>query len=132
VKKLSYIAFVFLFIISCNFKEKFDKQMQLLDKVKVDLETHFNHQPIDIVSRWSTEEENNYLVITLYEYDMDVKTNSQLESLANSIIFRVTAKNANFENKQFIEVRFTNEPESEKLNSFTSFRVDYKGAENYK
>ena len=97
MKKLSFTVIVLLFFISCNFRENFDKKTQYLKKVQVDLETHFHHKPIGILTGWGTEDDDNYLMITLYDYNMDSKNNSELESLANSIIFRVTAKNPKFE-----------------------------------
>tara|TARA_R110001632_G_scaffold153025_2_gene270758 strand:- start:4495 stop:4911 length:417 start_codon:yes stop_codon:yes gene_type:complete len=131
MKKLALLILSLFLLISCNFKENvkenFKKKLDEYQKITDDLEIHFKHNPIGIVSGWGTDEGDNYLITTFYEYKLSTKSDSDLKSLSNSVIFRLIAKYPKFENKDFIEVRFTSEPKSDQLKSYKSFKVDYSG-----
>lgn len=125
MKKILSISLVFFLFTSCNLKEKLQKISKKLEIINSDLRKQFNHEKIFSDIGWGTSEGSNYVEVTFYEFNMDSKKHSELKTLSNKVIERLVFKNPKFKEKEFIEIRFTNKQQSEEINSFTKFRVNY-------
>jgi hypothetical protein len=120
MKSLRPFLFIFLLFYSCNFKEKV-AEMKTIDH---DLETYFNYDKINVNISWGTEEENNNIIVTFYQYPLSTIAYSKLKETSNEVIDRLITKNPKFQDLFFIEVRFTEENNSNNVSSFTSFKIN--------
>lgn len=122
--KIRLLTLLLLYLTSCNFSDT-GNYGDLIDKVQTidaDLTAEFGHSPIYSSIEWGTGENDNNLVVTFYEYDMDSTTYAELEQLSYKITERVLSQNPDFKEKDFIEVRFTKETDTDETNSFVTFR----------
>ncbi len=117
MKKIFPLFLIALTIFSCNLKEQIEK----MGKIESDLEREFNHFEVSSIYHWGTEEGDNYLQISFYEYDMDSKTYFHLESTADSVFNYLKTYKTDFRNLEFMQVRFTKEVEEE-AESFVNFK----------
>ncbi len=106
-------------MVSCNLKA----QMEKIGKIEADLEKKFKHSEVYFNHHWGTEKGDNYLQVSFYEYDMDSKSYSQLESTADSVFSYIKTYKTDFEDLEFMQVRFTKEKDGE-AESFVSFKSD--------
>lgn len=125
MKKILSISLIFFLFTSCNLKEKLQEISKKLEIINSDLRKQFNHEKIYSDIGWGTSEGSNYVEVTFYEFNMDSKNHSELEVLSNKVIQRLVLKNPKFKEKEFIEIRFTNKQQSDEINSFTKFRVNF-------
>jgi hypothetical protein len=113
-----YIFIVFIIFASCNLKEALDN----VDKINSDLKPVFKHEKITTSIKTGTDAEDNNVQVTFYEYKFGAKTNKSLDSLALKIRNRIIEKNPQMKELDHIEIRFTEEKESENNSSFVSFK----------
>ena len=69
-----------------------------------------------------TEDEDNHVVITFCDYDLDSKTFKEMEDFAVRVRERVLLKNPTFKNLDNIEVRLTKEKDTDDLKDFVVFK----------
>ncbi|MEJ6792539.1 MAG: hypothetical protein QNK89_07365 [Lacinutrix sp.] len=93
-----------------------------MKKIDNDLETHFEHEDINVNISWGTEEENNNITVKFYKYPILTIEYSKLKKTSNEVIDRLITKNPKFQDLYYIEVKFTEEIESDDISSFTSFK----------
>lgn len=119
MQKLFLLIFIALSLHSCNLKEQIEK----MNRINSNLETEFEHDNIDSTYHFGTEENDNYFQISFYEFDLTDKTHSELELLANRVQSYFVKKFPEFENLEFIEVRFSKSSE-ETADSFINFKFE--------
>lgn len=114
------ILFILTFVLlgSCNLKETIGKVQVIND----DLEKTFNHHEIFTSIGLGTEDEDNHVVITFCDYDLDNKTFKEMENFAVRVRERVLLKNPSFKNLDNIEVRLTKEKDTDDLKDFVVFK----------
>ena len=95
--------------------------MEKIGKIETDLEKKFNHNELSFTHHWGSEKGDNYLQVSFYEYDMDSKPYSQLESTADSVFRYLKPYKTDFEDLEFMQVRFTKEKDEE-AESFVNFK----------
>ncbi|AOW19260.1 hypothetical protein [Urechidicola croceus] len=117
MKKIFLLVFSFV-LISCSLKETFNEY----EKIKSDLKRNFKYEKISFSQSWGTEEKDNNVKVTFYEFNLDSLTHSELQKLSYRVIYRLVAKKSSFKNLDFIEINFTNESESEDYNNVISFK----------
>ena len=92
-------------IISCNLKEAFST----IEKIDSDLKEKFKHQDITTTLSWGTNDENNKITITFFNFNLDSLSYSELTTLASRIGSRVCRRNPDLKNIDNIEINFTKE-----------------------
>lgn len=103
---------------SCNLKEELKKYEEITD----DLKTTFKHEKIRLNQHWGTEENEDFVLILFYDFDLESNSFEDLEKLSSKVIYRLIAKNISYKKLDYIEVRFTNSVDSGSINSFSSFK----------
>ena len=102
---------------SCNLKETIQK----IQRINAELEQEFEHSDISSSYNFGTEENDNYFQIDFHNYNMSDKTHSELESLANKVSDFFQEKHPEYDDLDFIEVRFSKSNE-ENTDSFVNFK----------
>jgi len=108
-----------ILLTSCNLKETFKKY----DEINNDLKVTFSHNKINLNQHWGSDENDNYILITFYDFNLESKSYKDLEKLSDKVIYRVLAKNTDYKKLDFIEVQFTNQDKSKDLDSYISFKM---------
>lgn len=117
MKKYIILLLIFSISTSCNIKEKLEK----ITKVNTELKKEFKHSEIYSTYNFGTEEDDNYFQITFFSYNMSDKTHSELEKLANEVNLFFKKKYPEYDNLDFIEIRF-NKLDKENSDSFVNFK----------
>jgi hypothetical protein len=118
MKNYKFIFLLFLVLSSCNLKEKLAEMQNITN----DLESHFNHDNINLVLSWGTDEDENNAQITFYEYNVSEKEYNEMKKTASEVSKRLTTKYEKFKNLDFVEVRFSEEMKKDKNSSFVTFK----------
>ena len=118
--KAKIIILSLILFTSCNLKESLNKNKEINDDLKVT----FNHVNIKLSQHWSTDENEDYVLVTFYNYDLESNSYKELEKLSSKVIYRLIAKNTSYKKLDYIEVRFTNSVDTDSINSFTSFKKE--------
>lgn len=118
MNRINIVVIVSLFLISCNLGEKLEQMQKMND----DLEQHFQHHHINMIIGFGTNEEDNNIEVTFYEYDLASIDYKELKRLSEKVAKRLNSKYPNFRNKSYIEIRFTEESKSDDNSSFVSFK----------
>lgn len=118
MKKIVLPLILSLLINSCNLSEKFNQ----VQKINDDLEQHFGHDNISVSIGFGTDDEDNYVEVTFYEYGVSSIDYMVLKDISHKVSDRLKSKLPNLKSKQLIEVRFTEETKSDTNNSFVTFK----------
>ncbi|MEE4259596.1 MAG: hypothetical protein V2I62_07550 [Bacteroidales bacterium] len=116
MRKIYFLILIFAILTSCNLKEK----MQKMERINTELEKEFKHPEINSNYHFGTEEDDNYIQINFYSFDLSEKTHSELEKMANMVNQFFLERNPEFDDLDFIEVRFT-KSDKKTANSFVNF-----------
>jgi len=108
---------MFLTLLSCNLDEKIEK----MNKINSDLVNEFGHDDINSLHHWGTDDNDNYFQITFYNYNMSEKSYSELEELATEVRKYFIRQDYDFDDLEFIEIRFTKQDKSN-ADSFVIFK----------
>lgn len=117
MKKINLLILIITIVTSCNLKETIQK----LGKISAELEKEFKHSEINSTYHFGTEDDDNYFQISFYNYDLTEKTHSELEELANKINDFFVKKYPEYNDLDFLEVRFTKSDETN-ADSFVNFK----------
>ena len=117
MKKCSLVIIVIL-LLSCNLRDKIED----MKKMDEEFQTFFNHDDIVIAINWGTEEENNNVQVTFYQYDVANSKYSELKNTSNKVKTRLISNYPNFNKLNFIETRFTEEENKDDNSSFVTFK----------
>jgi hypothetical protein len=113
---------IFLFVVvsfaSCDLGEVVEKA----GKINADLESKFHHEHIDTSIGWGTEEGDDHVIVTFNKYDLQAHPYGELSELANKVRDRVLSENPELKKMDYIEVRFTDQEDTEDLDGFVSFK----------
>lgn len=117
MKKIYILLLIFSITTSCNIKEKLEK----ITKVNIELKKKFKHSEIYSTYNFGTEEDDNYFQINFFNYALSEKTHSELEKLANDVNLFFKKKHPEYNNLDFIEIRFS-KYDKENSDSFVNFK----------
>jgi len=92
MKKILILT-LFIFI-SCNLSKTFEEIKLIQD----DLSTNFGHDKLNVTLHWGTEDDNNYSIITFYQYPINSISYDELESKAHNIVNHLKTKFPKFKN----------------------------------
>jgi hypothetical protein len=117
MKKIYIVLLIFSITTSCNIKEKLKK----ITKVNTELKQKFEHSEIYSTYNLGTEENDNYFQINFFNYELSEKTHSEMEILANEVNLFFRKKHPEYDNLDFIEIRFS-KSDKENTDSFVNFK----------
>lgn len=117
MKKIYILLLIIITSTSCNLKET----LQKIQSINTELEKEFNHSEISSSYHFGTEENDNYFQINFYQYNLADKTHLELETLAKKVSWFFQEKYPEYDNLDFIEVRFS-ESDKENADSFVNFK----------
>jgi hypothetical protein len=93
-----------------------------MKKMDEEFQTFFNHDDIVIAINWGTDEENNNVQVTFYQYDVANRKYSELKNMSNKVKTRLISNYPKFKKLNFIETRFTEEENKDDNSSFVTFK----------
>ena len=93
---------ILLPLLSCSLKDKI-KRMQGINTA---LSKEFNHKNVNSSYHFGSEENDNYFQINFYNYELSNKTHSELENTATNIQAFFKKGYPEYDDLDFIEVRF--------------------------
>jgi len=120
MKKILILTF-FVFI-SCNFSKSFEEIKHIQD----DLSAKFGHDKLSVVLHWGTENDDNYSIITFYQYPINGISYDELELKAHKVANHIKTNFPKFKKLDYIEVRYSKYEESDNNDSFITFKVKPK------
>lgn len=118
MKKTIFLIFLSVIFSSCNLADKLEQMQKMND----DLEQHFEHNHINMVIGFGTDDEDNNVEVTFYEYDLSSTEYQELKKISERVANRLNSKYPGLRKKSYIEVRFTEEIKSDNNNSFVNFK----------
>jgi len=118
MKRIGFLLALSLIFTSCNLAEKLEQ----IKKMNDDLEQYFDHHNINMVIGFGTDDEDNNVEVTFYEYDVSSIKYQKLKRISEKVVERLNSKYPTFRKKNYIEVIFTEESKNKENNSFVSFK----------
>ena len=119
MKKICLMILLFTILASCDI----GGMLQKMAEIDTGLTEEFDHTDILTTIHLGTKNNDDYIQIDFNRYPVAKKAHSELELLANEVSLYFKEKYPEYDNLDFLEVRFT-KADKENAESFVSFKFE--------